>query len=107
MARLLAITIEQERQQKEAGAARNDRKDDKQPEIVPGKARRDCDNLVGDRREPLEQNDPGAPLRISGAKGLDLVAIAVEMNEPGAERVIQQRADRIAENAAGNRGKRA
>src|SRR5450759_3296717 len=92
IARTHAVAVQQERQHEEAAGARNDRKDDEQPKIVAGKAGGDGHDLIGDRGQPLEQDDPGTPLRISGAEGLDLVAIAVELDQPAADRVIEQRA---------------
>src|SRR5664279_2026996 len=89
----LAITVQQGSQQKEAPCPRNDREQDKQPKIIAGKPGSDRYDLVGDRGEALEQDDPGAPLRVSGAKGLDLVTIAIKVNQPGADRVVQQRAN--------------
>ena len=84
MWRALAVAIEQESQQEKARATRHNRQNDEQAEIVTGKARRDRHDLVGDRRQPLDQDDPGAPLRVSRAEGFDLVAVAVEMDQPGA-----------------------
>ncbi len=64
-------------------------------EIVVGEAGRDRDDLVGDRRQALEQDDPGAVFGIGGAKRLDLVAVAVKLDQPLADRVVEQRADGI------------
>jgi hypothetical protein len=53
------------------------------------------------------QDDQTSVLRISGAERLHLVAIAVKMNEPGADGVVEHRADEIAEQAAGENRVRA
>src|ERR1700757_323478 len=85
---------------KEAHPACDDRAKDEQPDIETGKARRDGDELVGDRREPLADDDQCAPCRIAGAEGLDLVGEVVDLDQPMAERVIKQCANGIAQDAA-------
>ena len=102
-ARLGAIAVEQKSQQIEADAAGDERQPDEHPEIIAGEARGDRDDFVGDRRQALEQDDPGPPLRVGGAERLDLVAIAVELDQPVPDGIVEQRADRIAEHASGDR----
>src|ERR1700741_1083204 len=92
-----AIAVEQESFSKEARAARDQRENDEQRKIVAGKAGRNRHDLIRDRREPFEQDDQASVLRVSRAKRFDLVAIAVEMNEPGADGVVERGADEIAE----------
>ena len=84
---LRAVAVEQKSQQIEADAARDERQPEEHPEIVTGKARGDCYNFIRNRREALEQNDPGAPLRIGAAEGIDLIAIAVQLDQPVPDRV--------------------
>src|SRR4051794_9842987 len=60
-----AVAVEQESFSKKARAARDQRQDDEQAEIITGKARRDRHELVGDRRQPFKQNDEGAVLRVA------------------------------------------
>src|SRR3954453_22580801 len=81
-ARLGAIAVEQKSQQIEADAAGDERQPDEHPEIIAGKTRGDRDDLIGDRRQAFEQDDPGPPLRIGGPERLDLVAVAVELDQP-------------------------
>src|SRR6266566_5692748 len=103
----IAITVEQDRDSEEPAAAGDDRTQYEQPDIVAGKARCDGHELVGNRRQTLADDDPGAPLRIAGAEGLDLVAKAIEIDQPMPDRVIEHGADRVAEYASGNRSNRA
>src|SRR5262245_27711176 len=65
-ARLIAIAVEHERHRIEAHAARDDRQQHEQQEIVAGEPGRNGNDLVRDRSQSLEQDDPAAPLRISG-----------------------------------------
>src|SRR5262245_29030370 len=81
-ARLRAVAVEQERLDIKSHAARDDRQHDEQEQIVAGEARRNGHDLVGDRGEPLEQDDPAAPLRVSRTERVDLVAVAVELDQP-------------------------
>ena len=78
----LAVAVEQEASKIEPHAARDDRQHDEQAEVEAGKPRSDGHDLVGDRGQPLEQDDPGAVMRIGGAERLDLVAVAVEPDQP-------------------------
>ena len=103
----VAVAVEQDGDHEEAPAARDDRAQDEQPDIVAGKARGDGHELVGDRRQPLQQDDHRAPFGIGGAEGLDLVAETVEIDEPVPDRIVEQRADRVSEHAAGHRRDRA
>src|SRR5262249_15390818 len=91
------------RGQIEPHAARHERADDEQPDIVAGEARRDRDDLVGDRRDAFDQDDRRAPARIGLAKSLDLVAVTVQRDEPVADGVVEIGADHIAEHAARDR----
>src|SRR5437764_1075146 len=88
-----AVSVEQDRDHEETPAPRNDRQQHKQPDVIVGEARGDGDQLVGDRRQALEQYDPRAVFGIAGTKRLDLVAIAVKLDQPVPERIVQQRAD--------------
>src|SRR3989304_7866525 len=96
--------MEKEGGEIEAHAARHKRQDDEQQEVVAGKSGGDGDDLVRDGRDALEQDDPGAPMRIGLAKGLDLVAVAVKLDQPAADRVVEVGADGLAEDATGDRG---
>ncbi len=60
----------------------------------------DRDELVGDRRQPLEDDDPGAPLRKGGLERLVFVHRVVEFEHRPADRVEQEIADRIADKPA-------
>jgi hypothetical protein len=99
-ARLLAPEIEERRQEIRAHAADDDRKHDEPEQIIAGEARSDGDDLVGNRRRALDQDDLVAPLCVGGAEGFQLVAIAVEPDEKLAERVVEQRADGVAQKPA-------
>src|SRR6187551_3883822 len=81
-ARLRPVAVEQKSQQIETDTAGDERQPDEHPEIVAGKARSNRHNLIGDRREALEQDDPGPPLRISLPKSIDLVAVTVKLDQP-------------------------
>ena len=87
-----AIAVEQESFDEEARAARDQRENDEQWQVETGKAGRDRHDLIRDRREPFEQDDQATVLRIGGAERLDFVAIAVKMNKPGADSVVERRA---------------
>src|SRR5262245_4772965 len=102
-ARLRAVAAEQERLDIKSHAARDDRQQHEQEQIVAGEARCNGHDLVGDRGEPLEQDDPAAPLHVSRTKRVDLVAVAVELDQPEPDRIVEHGADEIAEHAAGHR----
>ena len=102
-ARPLAIAMEQEGEQIKPHAARNDRHDDEQSNVKPGKSRSDGHDLIGDRRQPLEQDDPCPVMRIGFAERLHLVAVAVEIDQPLPDAGVERRADEIAEEPAGDR----
>src|SRR5262249_12601831 len=74
-ARLRAVAVEQERLDIKSHAARDDRQQHEQEQIVAGETRRNGHDLVGDRGEPLEQDDPAAPLHVSRTERVDLVAV--------------------------------
>src|ERR1035437_4919940 len=107
VARELPLAVEQESQQKKTHSTRDNRQKKEQNEIVARKSGRNGHDLIGDRRQALDHDDPGAPLRVSGAEGFDLIAVAVEMDQPGADRVIKQPPDPLADDAAGDGGTRA
>src|SRR4051795_8511427 len=86
-----------------APATRDDRAQDEEPDIVAGKAGRDGHELIGDRREALEQDDHGAPFGIGGAEGVDLAAEAIDFDQPMADRVEEQRTDSVAQKATQHR----
>src|SRR5215831_14462541 len=100
----VAIAVEQERLQIETHAARNDREQHERNDRISGEPGRDGDDLVGNRRHALDQDDPGTPLRIGFAERLDFVAVAIELDQPLADRIIQHGADEVAEQAAEYRG---
>src|ERR1700727_2211986 len=77
----IAIAIEHNRNDEKTTTPGDDRAQDEEPDIVAGEARGDGDELVGDRRQPLQQDDNAAPLGMGGAKGFDLVAVMIKMNE--------------------------
>src|SRR5262245_41002967 len=99
----VAVAVQQKRQYKKSGTAGDNREQSKQPKVVAGKSRRNCHNLVGDRSQTLEQDDPGAPFGVGLAKRLDLVAVAIKTDKPGAHGVIEKRPNGIAEQAPCNR----
>src|SRR5207247_4427317 len=102
-----SVAVEQDRDDEKPPATRDDRTPDKQPDVVPGKARGDGHELVGDRRQTFANDDQGAPLGIGSTEGFDLVAQAIEIDQPLPERVIEQGADRVAEQASGSGSDRA
>src|SRR5262245_25492645 len=99
----IAIAVQEKRQHKKSSTAGDDRKQSKQPKVVAGKSGCNCHDLVGDRGQTLEQDDPGAPLGVSLTKRLDLVAVAIELDQPGAYGIVEKRPDGIAEQSARNR----
>src|SRR6202048_4785433 len=103
----VTIAVEQDRDEKEPAATGDDRAQHEQPDIVAGKARGDGHELIGNRRQTFADDDPGAPFGIAGAERFDLVAKAIETDQPMPDRIIEHRADRVAEHAAGNRSNRA
>src|ERR1700688_4776958 len=83
--------------------SRDDGQQHKQPEIVAGKSGGDGGELVGDGGHALDQDDGGAPFRVGGAERIQSVAVAVGLNQPMADRIVEKRADRIAQQSAENR----
>jgi hypothetical protein len=75
MARLRAVAVEQECLYVKPHPARDDRQQHEQEEIITGKARRNGYDLIRDRGQSLDQDDPAAPLRVGCAEGVDPVAI--------------------------------
>src|SRR5579872_571187 len=100
----IAEKIESPREDEEAGAARDDRKQDEDREIIAEQAADDRDEFVGYRREALEQDNQRAPARVSLFQRGDAVAIAIGVDQPLADRVIEQSADRIAKDTASHGG---
>src|ERR1700704_3511759 len=100
----LAIITQALGLEEEAGAARDDGKHEEGQKVIAGKARGDGHNLVGDGRHALDQDDPGAPFGVGRAKGVDALAIAIDRDQPMADRVVEQRADGVADEAAEHRG---
>ena len=78
--------------------------DEEGEEVVAGKTGGNGHDLIGDRRHALDQDDPGAPFRVSGAERRDPLAIAIGRDQPMADGVVEQRADGIAHEAAEHRG---
>src|SRR5215472_16011575 len=74
----LAIIADQSRNKEETYAARDDREEHEQPKIITGEPAGDGDELIRDRHQALEQDDPGAPGGIGLAELLDPVAITIE-----------------------------
>ena len=100
----LAVDAQEFGLEEEARAARDEGQHHEHEKVVAGEARSDGHDLERDRREPLDQDHPGAPLGIGLAERFDPLAIAVERDQPLAERVVEERADGVAENAAEHRG---
>src|SRR5262249_32121193 len=73
-ARTWTIAMEQEGDEIEAHPARDDRQEDERDDGVGGEAGRDGDDLVGNRRQALEQDDPRSPFHIGIAERIDLGA---------------------------------
>jgi hypothetical protein len=72
-----------------------------------GKARRDGDQLVGQRRETLADDHPGAVLGVPLLERDQVVAHLIDPNQPLAQTVEQEGADGIAHRAAQHRPQRA
>ena len=100
----LTIDAQQLGLEEEARAAGDDRQQHEHEEVVAGEARGDGDDLEGDRGQALDQDDPGAPFGVGRAEGFDPFAIAIGRDQPMADRVVEERADGIAEHAAKHRG---
>ena len=88
---------EQRREAEEPRPAGEDRQDDEPEQVVAREARRDGHELVGDRRQAFQQDDPVAVLGIGRAEGLRALVEPVELEQPCADRIVEQRADRVAE----------
>src|SRR5208337_2282968 len=73
----LAVVTNQRRNQEETYAARDDRQDYEQAEIVAREPARNGDELVGDRRHALQEDDPRAPGGVQVAELLNALAIAI------------------------------
>src|ERR1051326_5450647 len=101
------VPAEQECGEIEPHPARDNRAHDEQEQVEPGKTGDDRHQLVGYRRDALEQDDPRPVAAIGFAKGIDLVAEAVDVNEPVSNRIIEYRPDEVADQAARHRGGRA
>src|SRR5664279_1477318 len=89
-----AVAVEQDRDHEEAAAAGNDRAQHEQPDVKAGKPRGDGYELVGNRRQPLADDDQGAPFGVGGAERLDLAAETVKFDQPMSDRIVEQRPDR-------------
>ena len=76
-------------------------------QVVAGETGGDGHQLERDRRQPLEQDDQRAPFGIGGAELLHPLAITIGRDQPRADGVVEERADRVAEKAAEHRGNRA
>src|SRR6516165_2979740 len=100
---LRAVAVEQERLDVKSHAARDDRQHNEQEQIVACEARGNGHDFIGDRGEPLEQDDPAAPLRVSRAECVDLFAVAVELDQPETDRIVKHGAYEITEHDAGDR----
>src|SRR5262249_10183575 len=107
LARLRAVAVEQERFGIKPHAARDDRQQHEQDEIVPSKARGNGHDLIGDRSETFDENDPTAPLGVGSTECVDLVTVAIEVDQPESDGVVEYRADEVAEHSAGDRRQRA
>src|SRR5947207_15976752 len=86
----LAEGIDQSRFQSEPRAARDNGKNNEQPEIVACESRRDGHKFVRNGGQSLDQDDRRAPFRVSGAERCEVRAISVSMNQPAADRVIKE-----------------
>jgi hypothetical protein len=100
----LAEIVDQSRQHEEPRAARDQRQQQEQEEIVAQQPRDDGDELVGNGREALHQDEGPAPFVVEDAQGVDFLGIAVKADQPLPERVVEGGADIVAENAARDRG---
>src|SRR5262249_55699523 len=89
----------------EAHAARRDRGEDEDEEIELRGAARDRHELVGDRRQALDEDDPKPPLGVGELEVLVALRHAVEVDEPLPERLVKEIADRVAENPAEHRSR--
>src|SRR5262245_48193410 len=100
----LAVDAQQFSLEEEARAAGDERQYDEHEKVVAGKSGGNGYDLERDWGQALDQYDPGPPFGIGLAKRLDALAIAVERDQPLSERVVEQRADGVAEHAAEYRG---
>src|SRR5215216_4873981 len=101
------IAVEEESDQVETHPARDDGQKNERDDRVFRKTRRNGYDLVWNRRHAFEQDDPGSPLDIGFAEGLDLAAIAIELHQPQSERLVEIIANCPAEHATGDRCERA
>src|SRR5579883_1960167 len=81
-----AERLEERRHQEEASAAGDDRGGHEDPEVERGRTARDRDELVGDRRQALDEDDPQSVLRVGAAELLEPGLQAVEIDELEADR---------------------
>ena len=86
----LAVDAQQLGLEEEARAAGDDRQQHEHEEVVAGEARGDGHDLEGDRRQALDQDDPGAPFGVGRAERLDALAIAIGRDQPMADRVVEE-----------------
>src|SRR4029079_17419451 len=84
----LAVDAQQLRLEEEASAARDERQNHEHEKVVAGEARSDGHDLERDGRKALDQDHPRAPFGIGLAEGLDALPIAVERDQPLAQRVV-------------------
>jgi hypothetical protein len=99
-----AVPAQEAGHHEEAQAAGQDRGQDEHGQAEMRHAARDGDELVGDRSEALDQDDPQAPAIVRGLVFGDAVGEAVELDDPLADRLEQRVADQIAGEAAHDRG---
>src|SRR5690606_24828948 len=59
----------------------------------------DGDELVGNGGKSPGQHDPGAPFFVKPLKTRELLVIAIEFDDPYADRIVEEVADRVGENA--------
>ncbi len=102
-----AVAAHQERHGEETGAPGDDRQQDEPAEMIACEPRGDRDQLVGQRGQPFEQDDPMAVFRIGAPERFGAFREAVEFHQPEAEGIIEQIADEIPENPAHDRCDRA
>ena len=103
----LAEDVEQRGHQIEPHAARQQRRGTERQQIEMRRPARDRDELVGDRRHALDQNDPKAPLVELLLELREAALQPVEIDQPLAERLEKEIPDRITQKPARDRGDRA
>ena len=71
--------VEDACENEKARATRDDRQHDEQDEIVIKRARHDGDKLIGDGRQPFDEDEPRAPFGVKFFQRWDAIGIAIEI----------------------------